>query len=104
WPPGAAGLGYTLERITPSAFGDDPINWRAGGIYGASSNVPPVFTQTSPQAVTIDEDGTPVAFSLALNASDANSDALTWSIVTPAAHGNAAVNGAGTSMQIAYNP
>ena len=30
WPDGAAGQGMALHRIDPSAFGNDPINWRAG--------------------------------------------------------------------------
>ncbi len=29
WPTNAAGLGPSLERIHASAYGDDPINWRA---------------------------------------------------------------------------
>ncbi len=29
WPANAAGLGSSLERINPAAYGDDPANWRA---------------------------------------------------------------------------
>jgi hypothetical protein len=29
WPAGAAGLGSSLERINPTAWGDDPANWKA---------------------------------------------------------------------------
>ncbi len=29
WPTNAAGLGSSLERISPAAYGNDPINWRA---------------------------------------------------------------------------
>jgi hypothetical protein len=29
WPNNAAGLGASLERISASAYGNDPINWRA---------------------------------------------------------------------------
>jgi hypothetical protein len=29
WPTNADGLGSSLERLNPSAYGNDPINWRA---------------------------------------------------------------------------
>ena len=29
WPAGADGTGQSLQRINPTAFGNDPINWRA---------------------------------------------------------------------------
>ena len=29
WPLGADGTGQSLQRLVPSAFGDDPINWRS---------------------------------------------------------------------------
>ena len=29
WPPDAAGLGSSLERVDANAYGDDPVNWRA---------------------------------------------------------------------------
>jgi hypothetical protein len=51
------------------------------------------------------EDGAPNAFSLTLNATDANSsDTLSWSIKTAAAHGEASVSGAGNSKAISYTP
>ena len=31
WPPAADGSGPSLQRITISAYGDDPINWAAAG-------------------------------------------------------------------------
>src|SRR3989442_3202704 len=29
WPTNADGFGPSLERLNPSAYGNDPINWRA---------------------------------------------------------------------------
>ncbi len=56
-------------------------------------------------AKTISEDNSPTAFSLTLNATDANpEDTLTWSISTAAAHGTAAASGTGTSKAISYTP
>ena len=46
WPTAAAGSGASLERLNSSAYGDDPINWRASpGVPSAglpnSGNRPP---------------------------------------------------------------
>jgi hypothetical protein len=65
----------------------------------------PVITQGEAIAVSMSEDGAPNAFSLTLNATDANSsDTLSWSIKTAAAHGEASVSGAGNSKAISYTP
>ncbi|MEI6971562.1 MAG: lamin tail domain-containing protein [bacterium] len=34
WPVGAANGGASLERITQSAYGNDPTNWMAGTMFG----------------------------------------------------------------------
>ncbi len=68
-------------------------------------NDAPVITESDPVAVTMSEDGSPTAFSLTLNATDADiADTLTWSIFTPATHGTAAASGTGTSKAISYAP
>ncbi|KKL02770.1 Ig-like domain-containing protein, partial [Rheinheimera mesophila] len=65
----------------------------------------PVITQGEAIAVSMSEDGAPNAFSLTLNATDANSsDTLSWSIKTAAGHGEASVSGAGNSKVISYVP
>lgn len=67
----------------------------------------PVITESSPQAITMSEDGAPTPFSLTLHATDAdNGDTLTWSIWTAPAHGTASVSGTptGTSQAIGYAP
>jgi len=52
----------------------------------------------------MDEDSSPTPFSLTLNATDADSDAMTWSILTQALHGTAAASGTGSSKTISYAP
>ena len=47
WPAGADGFGLSLQRRTPSAFGNEPANWIAappGAGVGTPNGVPPVIT------------------------------------------------------------
>ncbi|MBK8903065.1 MAG: tandem-95 repeat protein [Anaerolineaceae bacterium] len=67
-------------------------------------NDPPVITESDPASVTMDEDGSPTAFSLTLNATDLENDTLTWSILTQASNGMASASGTGTSKAIGYTP
>ncbi len=68
-------------------------------------NDPPVITEGAEIEKTISEDNSPTAFSLTLNATDADpEDTLTWSISTAAEHGAAAASGTGTSKAISYTP
>jgi hypothetical protein len=64
----------------------------------------PVITEGTSTSVTMDEDGSPTAWSLTLNATDADGDTLTWSILTLATHGTATASGTGTSKAIGYTP
>ncbi len=55
WPAGADGFGFSLQRIVPGGFGNDPTNWNAdlktpGGSYGGGNG--PVIT-LQPSNVTI---------------------------------------------------
>ena len=50
------------------------------------------------------EDNSPIAFALTLNATDVESNTLTWSISTPAIHGAATTSGTGISKAISYTP
>jgi hypothetical protein len=65
-------------------------------------SAPPIITEGSAITVTMSENGSPTPFALTLHATDANSDPLTWSILTPATSGTASV-GAGTGV-VAYTP
>ncbi|CUS40747.1 T1SS secreted agglutinin RTX [hydrothermal vent metagenome] len=69
-------------------------------------NDAPVITEGESVSVTMSEDATPQAFSLVLNATDADNAAaeLTWSIASVAANGSATVSGTGTSKVVNYTP
>ena len=67
-------------------------------------NVAPVITEGTSTSVTMDEDSSPTAFALTLNATDSNNDTLTWSISSPASNGTAATSGSGSSKAITYTP
>jgi hypothetical protein len=56
WPTEAAGSGASLERLSASAYGDDPINWRASpGVPSAglpnSGNRPPQVNAGADQSL-----------------------------------------------------
>ena len=67
-------------------------------------NDPPVITEGASAAVTMDEDGSPTAFSLTLNATDADGDPITWNINTAAGHGAASASGTSASVAVGYTP
>ncbi|OGV77489.1 MAG: hypothetical protein A3K18_12010 [Lentisphaerae bacterium RIFOXYA12_64_32] len=64
-------------------------------------NVAPVIGGNDTVSVTCDEDNLPVAFSLALAATDADDEGLEWSIASPAQHGAAGIDQAGV---VSYTP
>ena len=43
WPTEADGAGASLERFSPTTFGDDPANWGTGATPGGSPGRPNVF-------------------------------------------------------------
>ena len=108
-------IGYTPD---PDYNGADSfvveVDDGAGGTDTITVNVtialvndgPPVITEGVSVAVNMDEDGSPTAFSLTLNATDADpEDTLIWSISTQATNGTAAsARGAGFSKVIEYTP
>ena len=66
-------------------------------------NDPPVIDQTDPTGVTMDEDGTPTAFSLTLTATDVESDPLSWSIQSQGSNGTASIVGSNPSNSMGIN-
>ncbi|MEY2409762.1 MAG: hypothetical protein QOF48_2432, partial [Verrucomicrobiota bacterium] len=55
WPTGADGFGFSLQRIVPGSFGNDPTNWTAGVKspgYSDTSGSGPVITQ-QPQSISV---------------------------------------------------
>ncbi len=69
-----------------------------------SGIVLPIITEGETINVTMSEDGNPTPFSLTLNATVADNDPLTWSILTPATNGTATASGTGNSKSIGYTP
>ncbi len=72
-----------------------------------SVNDLPAIEQGSAISLNIDEDNTPTAFALQLNASDVEdgiANTLVWSLQTAAANGTATVTGTGPSPAIDYSP
>ena len=70
----------------------------------AASNDAPEITEGDSVDVSMDEDGSPVAFALQLNATDIDSATLLWSIQSAATQGSANVTGAGNSKVVTYTP
>jgi Ca2+-binding EF-hand superfamily protein len=64
----------------------------------------PVITEGDIVSVVMSEDGTPTAFALTLNGTDADMDALSWTVASPASSGVATVEGADTSAVVNYVP
>ena len=75
-----------------------------GGGSGGTTNNSPVITQGAATSVNMSVNNTPTAFSLTLDASDADGDTLTWSISSAATHGTASASGTGTSKAVNYSP
>lgn len=69
-----------------------------------ATNSAPVITQGASVSVTMDEDSTPTAFSLTLEATDADYHSITWSVSGSASNGTASVSGTGDSKSISYTP
>jgi VCBS repeat-containing protein len=73
---------------------DEPLNFSVI----SEDTIPPEA------AAIMDEEGAPTAFSLTLNATDADGDTLYWNIATQAEDGTADVSGTGTQKAISYTP
>ena len=91
------------DTFTYTATNTQPPNDTATVTITVANGVPTI-TDTKPAAVTMDEDGSPTAFSLTLHATDPDGDTLTWSISSAATHGTATASGTGTSNAIGYTP
>ncbi|MBF0451876.1 MAG: hypothetical protein HQK75_14320, partial [Candidatus Magnetomorum sp.] len=67
-------------------------------------NAAPLFSESSPVSITMDEDAYPQAFALTLHATDIDADILSWQIDSQASHGQASVSGTGFQKDISYTP
>lgn len=88
--------------VTDTDKGESNETYR--NIEFAAENTPPVITEGASVSVTMDEDASPTAFSLTLNATDADYHSISWSISSAASHGTASVSGNGDSKEISYVP
>lgn len=73
-------------------------------IVFSGENNAPVITEGASTSVTMDEDSTPTAFSLTLNATDADEHSINWSISSAASNGSASVGDPGNSVSVSYTP
>ncbi|WP_420629758.1 Ig-like domain-containing protein [Candidatus Leptofilum sp.] len=67
-------------------------------------NEAPIITEGTSTSVIMDEDASPTAFSLTLNATDGDGDTITWSIQSQGTIGTASASGTGASKAIGYTP
>lgn len=79
-------------------------NYVFRNIQFSATNNPPVITQGTSTSVTMDEDGSPTAFSLSLDATDADEHSISWSISSQASHGTASAGNPGNNVTINYTP
>lgn len=77
---------------------DDQYIWPVRG------SIAPVIAEGESVAVSISKNGKPTAFSLTLNATDAENDTLTWTVSNSASHGTASAGGSGASVTVSYIP
>jgi hypothetical protein len=61
WPGGADGIGPTLQRVNPLAYGNDPANWVAagptpGGQYDSGGTPPTIIQQPTDQTAVAGTD------------------------------------------------
>lgn len=94
---------YTLTAAYTPADSTFITSTSAGESHSVGNRAP-VITEGASVNVDMDEDGAPTAFSLTLNATDADGDTINWSISSAASHGTASASGTGLSKSIGYDP
>ena len=73
-------------------------------IYITPQNDAPTVNEGSSITVDMSEDGAPNPFNLTLNATDIESDDISWSITTQPSNGTLSLNGIDNSREITYVP
>ncbi|MFV2055143.1 MAG: Ig-like domain-containing protein [Thiohalomonadales bacterium] len=81
-----------------------PASVVISGTPQIQTNQTPQIIEGTPLSVDMDEDGSPKAFSLTLNANDNDADFLNWRIANIANDGVAAVTGNNVSALVSYSP
>ena len=97
------GVDAFVVGVSDGMGGTDRI---AVHVFVLPINSAPVITQGPSVLVSMSKNGAPTPFALTLNATDAENDALTWSIATLASSGTASVAAlnTGAAMTIGYAP
>lgn len=88
--------------VTDASNGQSNSTFRT--VTFTATNNPPVITEGASVSVTMDQNSSPTAFSLTLNATDADYHSIEWSISSPASDGTASASGNGDSKAISYEP
>lgn len=103
WPGLTNSTEYEWYAVTDNG-GGSAVSSTWSFTTAAPANIAPIITEGDPAAVNMAKNGSPMPFSLTLNATDADLDTLTWSVATPASHGSAAATGTGLSQVVTYTP
>lgn len=88
--------------ITDTSRGQSNSTYR--NISFTATNTAPVITTGTSTGVTMDQNGSPIAFALTLTATDAEYQSLVWSVSSAASHGTASATGTGDSISVSYTP
>jgi hypothetical protein len=109
-----SGLTTAANHVVPTfgdLDGDGDLDALTGDSIGSltyfenlGSDVPPIIAEGDRVITSISKNGSPEAFSMTLNASDAASQTLTWGVRKQGTKGTANVSGTGTSKSITYTP
>jgi len=91
------------QVIAQNSTGDSPPSATIEIVQDILNQAPQI-TQGATITVTMDEDSSPVAFTLSLDATDNDGDTLTWIIVTLANRGTAQVDSNNTTANLSYSP
>ena len=97
--------GAGTVSICASQGGNTNYNPAVEICQSLTANSSPAITEGDSVSVTMDEDGIPTKFDLTLNATDADSDGIRWSVSETPSFGMASVSSAkAQSKKIYYNP
>src|SRR5690606_30900322 len=89
WTPGEGGASAWSESVSVQVSDGEETDTQNFSIAVTPVNNAPVITEGASTSVSMSDDVTPTAFALTLNATDADSATLTWSVATAASNGTA---------------
>jgi hypothetical protein len=101
----APGTGYEVFLVAQDAAPN--LQTTATWIHASTTavgNHAPAISEAAPISVAMSEDASPNPFLLTIHATDADGDAIHWSISTPAMHGIAGAGATGPGTLISYAP